>query len=222
MTSATRQGQNGVQPGARGKGRPREGHAPDPDHLARIAFTAFAKAGYEGTSVRAIAAQADVDPALVTRRYGSKAGLWKASVDRLAVHMQTMWAALDALRNAPAPFPQRYRGMLRHFVEFCHEVPELARFFTGEIETPGERRDYLLDTIWKPHVAAMQPFLEEARESDMATSEDTPLMLLLIVGMAAIPTMMASVIQEETVNAGISMQERLSQAVETLLIGRGA
>ncbi len=41
----------------------------------------FARVGYEGGTIRAIAADAGVDPALVLHYFGSKQGLFRASVD---------------------------------------------------------------------------------------------------------------------------------------------
>jgi AcrR family transcriptional regulator len=40
----------------------------------------FAARGYEGTTIRAVAAQADVDPSMVMRYFQSKAGLFTAAV----------------------------------------------------------------------------------------------------------------------------------------------
>src|SRR5581483_12152942 len=41
----------------------------------------FARSGFEAATVRAIAADAQVDPALVLHYFGSKQGLFKASTD---------------------------------------------------------------------------------------------------------------------------------------------
>ena len=55
-----------------------------PDTRARIQAAAtrrFATDGYDGTTVRAVAADAGIDPALVLRYFGSKDGLFAAVTD---------------------------------------------------------------------------------------------------------------------------------------------
>ncbi len=47
--------------------------------LVHVARSAFARHGYDGTTVRAIAAAAGVAPNLITRYFGGKAGLYRAA-----------------------------------------------------------------------------------------------------------------------------------------------
>ncbi|TDC19394.1 TetR/AcrR family transcriptional regulator [Streptomyces sp. 8K308] len=67
-------------------GRPRPGRRFGPrSAAARLAILEAARArfaadGYEKATIRAIAAEAGVDPAMVMRYYGSKAGLFSATV----------------------------------------------------------------------------------------------------------------------------------------------
>ena len=62
----------------RGRGRPPTSHA---QKAIRAAATRlFAQHGYSGTSVRDIAAAAGVDPALVSRHFGSKEGLFLSTM----------------------------------------------------------------------------------------------------------------------------------------------
>lgn len=202
----------------RGRGRPRQGNAPDPAHVERIAFLSFAAAGYDGASVRQIAARAGVDPALVTRRYGSKFGLWKATVDQLAVRMTAMHAAIERLGDDPAPAPERFRRALHLFVGFCCEVPELGRFFTNEIASPGERREYVLDRIWRPNFAVMRPLIREARSSGIVHTDDEDILVFQLIGMVSMPLMMTSVMETEVGIGADTIQARLFHSLECLLL----
>ncbi len=62
----------------------RTGRRPGPSttrqEILAAARESFAKRGYDGTSLRAVAAKAGVDPALVRRFYGSKEGLLVAAL----------------------------------------------------------------------------------------------------------------------------------------------
>ncbi|MGH3297084.1 MAG: TetR family transcriptional regulator [Trebonia sp.] len=73
----------------------------------------FAARGYEGTTIRAVAARADVDASMVIRYFGSKAGLFTAAV--------TMDLRVPGLGSVPASD----RGEL------------LARYFVSRWEDPG-------------------------------------------------------------------------------------
>jgi TetR/AcrR family transcriptional regulator len=203
---------------SRGRGRPRQENAPDPDHVARLALNAFAAFGFEGASVRAIAAAANVDSALVLRRYGSKSGLWNATVDRLGERMSVLWTAVDNLRVDPAPLPDRCRRVIRLFVAFCCEVPELGRFFTDEIAKPSERRDYLLERIWRPHVRVLRPFLQEARNAGVLMVDDVELLVFLLVGMVAMPLMMGPIITSDLGIEWQDLESRMSRSIERMVL----
>src|SRR3954453_22089040 len=49
--------------------------------ILRAARERFAADGYEGTTIRAVAAAAGVDPSMVMRYYGSKQGLFAAAAE---------------------------------------------------------------------------------------------------------------------------------------------
>ena len=48
--------------------------------ILEVAARRFAEAGYDATSLRAIASEAGVDPAVVVHFFGSKQGLFQAAV----------------------------------------------------------------------------------------------------------------------------------------------
>lgn len=67
----------------RAVGRPRGTDSTRADILAE-ARTSFADAGYEGTSLRAIAARVGVDPSTIVHFFKSKAGLFRAVIEDAA------------------------------------------------------------------------------------------------------------------------------------------
>jgi AcrR family transcriptional regulator len=62
--------------------------------------------GYEATTIRAVAAEVGVDPSMVMRYYGSKAGLFDAAVD----------VDLYLDKVPPTPRSQLGRALARHFL----------------------------------------------------------------------------------------------------------
>ena len=55
----------------------------------------FAESGFERTTIRAVAARAGIDPALVMQYYGNKEGLFAASARWQALHKQVYDATLE-------------------------------------------------------------------------------------------------------------------------------
>jgi len=74
--------------------------------ILEAARATFATRGYEQTTIRAVAAQADIDPSMVMRYFGSKAGLFTAA--------STM--DLDPPDLRPVPARRRGEHLVRHFV----------------------------------------------------------------------------------------------------------
>jgi AcrR family transcriptional regulator len=67
----------------------------------------FAAEGFERTTIRAIAADADIDPSMVMRYYGSKDGLFAAAID-LDLHLPDL---------GTVPRTQLGDTLARHWVE---------------------------------------------------------------------------------------------------------
>jgi AcrR family transcriptional regulator len=82
---------------ARLRGRRPGGEVSGREALLRAALSDFSRYGFEGTSLRSLAASAGVDMALVARLFGSKADLWIAVVDHLAERQAADRAKLAAL-----------------------------------------------------------------------------------------------------------------------------
>ncbi|ORC25088.1 hypothetical protein A7979_08750 [Rothia nasimurium] len=74
-------------PSASPRGR-RSGGTRSREDILKAARTLFSERGFEGASVRAIASQAKVDPALVRHFFGSKEALFLALLDEIADHAE--------------------------------------------------------------------------------------------------------------------------------------
>jgi AcrR family transcriptional regulator len=94
-----------------GAGGPRS--EPTRRTILEVARHAFATRGYEQTTIRAVATQAGIDPSMVMRYFGSKAGLFAAAS---TTHLQ-----VPDLR--PVPHAERGEFMVRHFVESWERSP---------------------------------------------------------------------------------------------------
>ena len=86
--------------------RPRRSD-PTRARILEAAKRRFAQDGYDGTTIRAVAADARIDPSMVMRYYGSKDGLFVAAAD----------VDLDLPDLTQVPRRQWGRRMVRHFFE---------------------------------------------------------------------------------------------------------
>lgn len=65
----------------RRRGRPRAGESDARERIMAAAMEEFAEAGYDGATIRGIAARAGVDSALVHHHFGTKADLFSETVE---------------------------------------------------------------------------------------------------------------------------------------------
>jgi AcrR family transcriptional regulator len=81
--------------------------------ILRAARRRFAADGFERTTIRAIAADAGIDPSMVMRYYGSKDGLFAAAAD-LDLHLPDL---------AGVPRDQLGQALVRHWVSLWDGGP---------------------------------------------------------------------------------------------------
>lgn len=119
------------------------------ERILSVAQSLFARHGYDGTSVRAVAAAADVAPNLVTRYFGGKPGLFRAATtidlgaddalpgpyshlgERIAERVVARWDAVE--QNDPLLM------MIRSAGSSDAAAAALARFFSEQATGPLAR-----------------------------------------------------------------------------------
>ena len=132
----------------RGRGRP-AGRPDIKGHLARTARDLFVEHGYAGTSVRAIARAAEVDPALVSYHFGSKAGLFSAAFQVSDVPADILGGALA---GDPATAPERIlTAMLTAWDDpaFSGPLLEVMGAAFADADLMRTMREYLSTAIWQ-------------------------------------------------------------------------
>ena len=153
----------------RGRGRPAGPTTARADILA-AARRGFLERGYAGVTMRAVATEAGVDPALISYHFGSKSGLFGASMG-LAANPPEVLAAV--LAGPPESLAERLlaavldvwdhpeHGLALHrLVEGALSDPEIARLFREMLhhEMVGRIVDHLggRDAARRASAAAVQ------------------------------------------------------------------
>ncbi|MFF1461899.1 TetR family transcriptional regulator [Streptomyces sp. NPDC058330] len=120
---------------ARTRGRPR-GNPPTRESIVSAAHALFLERGYRGTTLRAVAGAAGVDPALIAYHFGSKKGLF---ADVMQFQCANALAVDDVLGGDRATLP----GRLVDAVTGLWEDADFLRLTAQGEEAAAVIREYL-------------------------------------------------------------------------------
>jgi AcrR family transcriptional regulator len=139
--------------GRRGAGRP-AGESGTREAIVEAARAQFASHGYQGATIRAIAAAAEVDPALVHHYYGTKEALFAAAMRLPVVPSEVLSAALAADRVGTAGVAPGFGARLVRTALTTWESDEVKDTFLGLLrsavtseQAAAMLREFLTDTI---------------------------------------------------------------------------
>ncbi len=165
-----------------------------PDTKAAILAAArhgFAAAGFTGTSVRAIAAEAGVDPALVHHYFGTKDELFLAALELPVDPRQVLLPAIAA-----GGVDDAAERMVRAFLSVWDD-PELrvrlVAVFRGVLDTDGERllRDGFLPVVLEPIGVALGIDRPELRMPLVASQVVGLIVLRYVIGVEPLASLSA-------------------------------
>ncbi|WP_268810858.1 MULTISPECIES: TetR/AcrR family transcriptional regulator [Burkholderia] len=165
----------------RARGRPTSSALTGFDSLLRGARQMFATQGYEGTSVRAIAQLAGVDPALMSHHFGSKEGLWIAVVEQLSEQLGPLIESTRQLSEARMSPRERIRQAIILFIDTVSEDRYIGMFFSTATTEQGERLNLLLERHVRPYREAFVPLLTDAIEAGKLKPHDPDTMYYMMV-----------------------------------------
>jgi TetR/AcrR family transcriptional regulator len=146
----------------RSRGRPACTAPAGSDTLLRGARRVFAKRGFDASSVREIAREAGVDPALIAHHFGCKEALWIAVVEQIAVHTRALIEETRNLRASPLTVRERIEKAIELFVDQLFLEPDLGMFFSTAATEQGERLDTLVELLTRPYHDAFLPLIADA------------------------------------------------------------
>jgi len=152
--------------------RPR-GRPVDADHQDRktqILDTAeelFSDHGYAATSIRRIAGNADVNPALVHYYFGNKKALLLQVMERV---LEPLGQAIAAMKNSSEASPEIIARLL---LSMAAEHPNIPRLLIREVMLPGgEMQQYFIENM-APHLGGALPALLSREKSAGRMHQDT-------------------------------------------------
>jgi TetR/AcrR family transcriptional regulator len=156
------------------------------DGRARILAAAlhiFATAGFEGSSLREIAAQAGVQHQLVVYHFRTKDALWREVVSSIFEESRreqglSYWTDSVEVQGAA----EALRNMLRAFALFTARRPELHRLLSFEGQADSERLDWLIETFIRPLYEISTAAIRAAQRTGMARPGDPGRLHYAVIG----------------------------------------
>ena len=165
--------------------------------LVRAALKLFGRHGFDGTSTRAIAAEARANIGSIAYHFGGKEGLRIAAADYIVETIQTI--AGQAIGNMPAASdskgadsetgdPEAARAQLLAalermvaFVVARPEAGEIVQFVLRELSHPTAALDRIYDGVFEPTHRRLCLIWEQAT-GEPAESEATRLTVFTLIG----------------------------------------
>jgi AcrR family transcriptional regulator len=151
--------------------------------IIAAALQSFGEHGYDGAMTRDIARAAGVQQPLINYHFGSKDGLWRAAVTHLFGLLSASVA--DTLpRLAALDGREAFALVLRHFVHFNAEHPELTRLMIKEATARGKRLEWIVNKHVRPTFEAVLSLIRKAQARGSLRGIDPASAYYLFVGAA--------------------------------------
>ena len=158
--------------------------------IVDAALEVFADVGFEGASLREIAARAGTTHGLVRHHFGSKDGVWHAVVDAANAEY---WSALVPLISRGVEQDAALctvKEVLRGIILVAARHPQTVRLLMHEGVKGGARLDYILGRI-APQRALMDPLYLEVRRRGFLGRFDNEAFFLFVLTAGAMPFALA-------------------------------
>lgn len=156
--------------------------------LVRAALKLFGRQGFDGTSTRQIAAEAQANIGSIAYHFGGKEGLRTAAADYIvetiqAIAGQAMGNAQAGPGNPEAARAQLFAALERMvaFVVAQPEAGEIVQFVLRELSHPTAALDRIYDGVFEPTHRRLCQLWEQAT-GEPAESEATRLTVFTLIG----------------------------------------
>lgn len=120
----------------------------------------FSSNGFRGAAVREITREANANLGAVTYHFGSKAGLYRAVLDRV---FRTLAERIEAAAAEPAPPEGRLRRIVSTLFAFFADVPDAPQLFLRELASGGALPEPVVPYL-RRNLAAISGVIRDGQE----------------------------------------------------------
>ena len=152
----------------------------------------FARHGYDGTSVRAIARSARANLGAITYHFGSKAALYEAALTSLTDPLRERLAEVAA---SPGPPLRRIDRVVAAFFQHLDQHPDLARLIARQMAA-GRRVPVVVRRTLEANHRVIAGLIAEGQRDGTIRKGDPRLMALSIGSQPVMLTLMRNVFRQ--------------------------
>lgn len=149
--------------------------------ILESALKHFSELGFEGASVRTIAAEAGVNHAMIRHIYGSKNELWRHAITFLFERIGAELAQ-NAEEFAGLSDRERLKVQIRRYVAYCARHPEHARIMVQQSILAGPELTWAAEHFILSRHQRDLPFLEHLQKTGDLPKVDTLALHFVIIG----------------------------------------
>jgi TetR/AcrR family transcriptional regulator len=159
------------------------------EQLLESALLEFAAKGFDGASTRSIAERVDAHQPQINYHFESKEALWEAAVEHLFGLLVDAFTGLPPLDSTddPVQLGRDVAEMIRRFVRFAAEHPELNRIMVQEATEDSDRLHRMIERHVRPWYDATTMAWERLRDAGIAAPIEATNVYWVIVGAASLP-----------------------------------
>jgi AcrR family transcriptional regulator len=149
--------------------------------ILQSALEHFGRVGFDGASVRTIAADAKVNHGMIRHIYGSKKELWRHAITFLFERIDEELGQ-NAEELAGLSSRARHEAYIRRYVEYCARHPEHARIMIQQSIFMGPQLTWTAEQFISARHQRDLPFLEHLKKSGDLPNVDALALHFIIVG----------------------------------------
>lgn len=149
--------------------------------ILQSALDHFGKVGFEGASLRDIAADAGVNHAMIRHIYGTKQELWRQAITYLFERTNTELNQ-NAETLAGLSDVERMKAYIRRYVEYCAKYPEHARIMIQQSILEGPELTWAAEQFIGARYTRDIAFYERLQETGYLPKMDTTALRFIVVG----------------------------------------
>ncbi|MBN9297253.1 MAG: TetR/AcrR family transcriptional regulator [Filimonas sp.] len=135
------------------------------EHIINTAIELFAVKGFEGTSIRDLAATAGVNLAMINYYFGSKEKLFESIIDHKAAYSRDALASIA--NDASMTQMQKMDRVIENYVEKIFSNRHFHRVIYQEIMLSNrtQLKDHIINVIMKPNMLAIKGIFQAGIDS---------------------------------------------------------
>lgn len=157
--------------------------------ILKAGLQCFAAAGYNSTSLREIAREANISHGLLRHHFGTKDDLWKACVVFVTEQVaKSQSLLLDQV--TPENALESFVAIVRVFIESSAKYPTLWRMLAFEALKDSDRLDHVLQIVWPTH-AKIAPLFKTVQQQGHLSNFTNESFFLFVISLGALPFALA-------------------------------